>query len=1071
MMARGGNRQVGPYWPRQSLLHGCVLGVEWNNSKDVKQSSQHGTNYPVEITNTAYDELGPQFGENGEGGQYANRSCTNDACSKNEPCLPAFWGANPMLSGSIHLPSPYSASPPAAGNTFWHVDGLIKECPDCGHNNSVRMSTKANPGDVDIGIGHTQQEALAAVISTQGGGSHEERSALEEHLVGFSQGLLGELDNPDGEYQFQQSVHQYTFEADSAGDIHDYAPSEFTTDEGDSVKNIPCCLDCGILLDEGTDVCPYGSTHELGMSRDPKVATYAAPRYFEPKDPALVLTNTLRSSRHGGDGNHSDDGTLKCRLTGQYFEGWGGFLGQTTTPLQNAKTVGNSVLPEHGAIPVECYELHQEVAKMDVTTYLFGGLTQTQSWSMMANWFHPNWEEYFNAFHQLTYVFASTELGQSYFHWWPSGSNGALQRVGPITQDGSFQIGGWTLNVSMFHRGTLPSPVSVNTWSPAWIPMYLDYKIKYTPHRHTLGNNNWNLGDPDFDIVGNVGGLIQQSSDALTLEGRSLLTDSTGAVIVSQLERLLEEEVDLEKGDAEINIKCSNDECSSEGQPVDVSYSITEDDEVVLINSDCPLCSEQGTLSHDETQLGALTPEEEEEIENLADTYTAFDLLSVTFDDLNKELQEKFPNDALRAGIMEIEDLKVIDAYGQILEIDPTLQGQKPSIALSMETRDNPNGAERHEFLLKPRIQQGARLKFQLLSSDDDATPANAGTSDMAGVTANTPVCAFLLPDHIEWAMEVFDKNGDARGQLRVAERTWEHGGIQKGRLAWDPAPGSETGIGQLPNSGNPSADSFLNKLLEMSIQDEVDNPDDEGVLSSLLRAIDTTYWDMDPFGKGGDDIPSMFMGRPVAITRAKVCLEIDERDQPMNDELRKSVFEIRLGALSKITDGLLGYFVNDDYSKFMSVYPTDDTGAPNTPKLNGDPLTHDFLEFDPTIEVRPGQEVMLTLLMNPQSSVHVTSGILPQKEITLVRSHYEQAMNKIAPTFKIGPVLVDPQTVRMPIPDQRGLQWSWVFKESYTDWVEQPISDADQLAGLPKKKTTAFEGWIKLDIDESQEN
>ena len=31
MMARGGNRQVGPYWPRQSLLHGCVLGVEWDN--------------------------------------------------------------------------------------------------------------------------------------------------------------------------------------------------------------------------------------------------------------------------------------------------------------------------------------------------------------------------------------------------------------------------------------------------------------------------------------------------------------------------------------------------------------------------------------------------------------------------------------------------------------------------------------------------------------------------------------------------------------------------------------------------------------------------------------------------------------------------------------------------------------------------------------------------------------------------------------------------------------------------------------------------------------------------------
>ncbi|PXY78613.1 MAG: hypothetical protein CXX81_06710 [Methanobacteriota archaeon] len=1063
-----GGRFVGPYWPRQSLLHGCVLGVEWNNSKE-----KTTTGYPVEITNTAYENLGPQFGENGEGGQYANRSCTHETCSKTPPCLPAFWGANPVKWDNTNhrLPSPYSAAPDdkvpnamSAPENMPYLEGMfLKECPDCGHN-SVRMSTKANPGDVDIGIGHTQQEALAAVISTQGDGSIEERSVLEEHLVGFSQGLLGELDNPDGEYQFEQSVHQYTFEADSAGDIHDYAPSEFTTDEGDSVKNMPCCLDCDMLLDEGIDVCPNDPTHELGMSRDPKVATYAAPRYFEPKDPALVLTNTLRSSRHGGDGNHSDDSTLKCRLTGQYFEGWtvtfaaAYYLNMTmlSANLIDVKTVGNSVLPDHGAIPVECYELHQEVAKMDVTTYLCGG----------TNSFHPNWEVYFNVFHQLTHAFASTELGQSYFHWWQSFTPLELQRLGPITQELLDIVG------SSFHHGTLPSPVSVNTWSPAWIPMYLDYKIKYTPHRHVLGNNNWNLSDPDFDINGDVGDLIQQSSDALTLEGRSLLTDSTGAVIVSQLERLLEEEVDLEKGDAEINIKCSNEDCSSDGQPVDVSYSITENDEVVLITSDCPHC-ETGILSHDSndsTPLGALTPQEEEEIENLADTYTAFDLLSVTFDDLNKELQEKFPNDALRAGIMEIEDLKVIDAYGQILEIDPTIPGQKPSIALSMETR-NQDDSERNEFLLKPRIQQGARLKFQLLSSDDDTTPANAGTEDMAGVTANTPVCAFLLPDHIEWAMEVFDKNGDARGQLRVAERTWEHGGIQKGRLAWDPAPGSETGIGQLPNSGNPSADAFLNKLLEMSIQNEVDNPEVEGVLSSLLRAIDTTYWDMDPFGKGGDDIPSMFMGRPVAITRAKVCLEIDERDQPMNDELRKSVFEIRLGALSKITDGLLGYFVNDDYSKFMSVYPTDVNGVPDTPQLYGDALSHDFLEFDPTIEVRPGQEVMLTLLMNPQSSVHVTSGILPQKEITLVRSHYEQAMNKIAPTFKIGPVLVDPQTVKMPIPDQRGLQWSWVFKESYTDWVEQPISDVDQLAGLPKKKTTAFEGWIKLDIDESQNN
>ena len=106
---------------------------------------------------------------------------------------------------------------------------------------------------------------------------------------------------------------------------------------------------------------------------------------------------------------------------------------------------------------------------------------------------------------------------------------------------------------------------------------------------------------------------------------------------------------------------------------------------------------------------------------------------------------------------------------------------------------------------------------------------------------------------------------------------------------------------------------------------------------------------------------------------------------------------------------------------------------------------------------------------MNPQATIHATSCLLPQKEIGMVRTHYEKAMNKIAPTFKVGPVLVDPENVRMPIPDRQGLIWSWNFKESYTEWKETPITDADHLAGLPKGKSAAFDGWIKLDIDESQ--
>ena len=109
---------------------------------------------------------------------------------------------------------------------------------------------------------------------------------------------------------------------------------------------------------------------------------------------------------------------------------------------------------------------------------------------------------------------------------------------------------------------------------------------------------------------------------------------------------------------------------------------------------------------------------------------------------------------------------------------------------------------------------------------------------------------------------------------------------------------------------------------------------------------------------------------------------------------------------------------------------------------------------------------------MNPQSSVHVTSGFLPQKEITLLREHWEDAVSRIAPSFRVGPVLVDPSSIRMPIDDAKpNLKWSWTHRETPSDWMEAPIKRSDSLAGLPNGKMTAYEGWIKLDIDESQES
>jgi len=973
---------IGEYWPRQSLFHGSVIGVEWNDA----------------------------------GGQYVPDDC----------------------------------------------------------------QSTANPEDVDIGIGRTQDEALAAMMSRQmqDQSSHitdEHRHDIEEFLVGFSLNLLSEMDNPDGFYQFQQAVHSRTFLPISGGFKYDYITAERGDLQRESANPaIPVANP------------PFQGEANLEVeSRTPLVAKYPSQNYYETKDISLVLTNTLRSTRHGGDGYYQDeDGkpVLKCRVTGYYFDGWrqGGWFGAGQEWLISPNQF--SSIPHHGAIPPECFDLLVEMLSIDIQSCMTSATDVIMAYIHLVKgasltYFQTKYPDAVCDPDILACLIDEHLLRiETFFNTEIYGKGWTYQ---------IFEQHLYPIHAPYMFSGTIPSPVAVTPWRQAWVPLFADYRVR------VLLYGDWVLTDTDFVLPPGVEVTEEVQSAELTsfvVEGREVLTLSAGTILANQIDAMLKEEFEMDEYDRSI---CPNCEKIIDSSTIVAYSSITH----LPI---CPHCG--GDVEHDENELGTLTTAQYQNLENLSQAYKSVDLVSVIISGIDETLRKNLPEEALVAGIMELEDLHLIDAFGQVVDLDikNPASGEEPSISLSLETSD-----DSRFVLLKPRIPRPARLKFQLLSSTDDGESAHAGTELMTGVSPSSPVCAFLLPDHVEWAMEVFDNVGEACGQLRVAERNWLLGGYQAGSLAWDPAPGSDSGIGELPNSGNEHADKFLNKMYELSLEDgnrpnTASGDPPEGVLSAFMRAIDTTYWEMDPFGKGGDESPSMFMGRPVAVVRAKVCLQIDERDgELMGEALSKAVFEVKLGALSKVTDGLLGYFVNDDYSQFNAVYPTED-GVPIESKMSAierdcvhekiedglaatpqcesclnpplPPLSHSFLTFDPTIELRPNQEVMLTLLMNPQSSIHLTSGFLPQKEITLVREHYRDALNKIAPTFKVGPILIDPASVRMPIPQtQEPVIWSWVFKENYTSWSETPIAQSDSLAGLPKGKTTAFTGWIKLDVDESQ--
>src|SRR5439155_567841 len=69
----------------------------------------------------------------------------------------------------------------------------------------------------------------------------------------------------------------------------------------------------------------------------------------------------------------------------------------------------------------------------------------------------------------------------------------------------------------------------------------------------------------------------------------------------------------------------------------------------------------------------------------------------------------------------------------------------------------------------------------------------------------------------------------------------------------------------------------------------------------------------------------SVLIGRPLAVVRAELRLESQwatiDAEKSVKEELERAAFEVRLGSLTRLHDGLIGYFVNDDYSQFYPVH------------------------------------------------------------------------------------------------------------------------------------------------------
>jgi hypothetical protein len=96
-------------------------------------------------------------------------------------------------------------------------------------------------------------------------------------------------------------------------------------------------------------------------------------------------------------------------------------------------------------------------------------------------------------------------------------------------------------------------------------------------------------------------------------------------------------------------------------------------------------------------------------------------------------------------------------------------------------------------------------------------------------------------------------------------------------------------------------------------------------------------------------------------------------------------------------------------------------------------------------------------------TTVHATMGRVPRKEIGMRRTWVTSGLAAIAPTFRFGPVLVDPKQIRMPLATDLSGTWVWDSRADAVAWQEGAVTNATDDALLGGDPPQASEGWLKL--------
>lgn len=364
----------------------------------------------------------------------------------------------------------------------------------------------------------------------------------------------------------------------------------------------------------------------------------------------------------------------------------------------------------------------------------------------------------------------------------------------------------------------------------------------------------------------------------------------------------------------------------------------------------------------------------------------------------------------LRSGKLNLLELELIDRFG--VGTKARLNGVY--IAQSLKSKHDANIA-----WLPPRLPQQTRLNLRWLA----AIPGDGVSVEMNSHPASSPICGWLLPNYFNNSLAVYNADGIGLGTFTT----------NGAKVSWSAFPASPQPINALNiNSG---INSFLLQLLQ-TIQ----------INNNLLSFLDNMQGAQNyiyPEYYAGHDSLAILIGKPVAVVRARVSLEVAggfvcdqgwipfqqqlQGGDPITDDYEKIKFQVRLGENGQLNDGLIAFWENTQ------------RGISGTGNWVNGAVALNLIH----LSLSSGSKT-LTMLMDPHGIVHATSGILPVKTVRIPTEQYSTALKNIEITFRTQPLLTPSSSFQVSLPKEQGYQWSWLEEKmneqtNQLNWIEVP--------------------------------